>query len=146
MGNVVVAMLSSLAFIYGGAAVGRPGQAAVLSLIAFFVILGREILMDTRDMSADTVRRVTLPMRIGQRAAVRVGGAFAAVTILLTPLPVAWGILSPWYLTLFIPADALLGYGIFLSLEDVENAGWTSDLFRIAMALAVGGFLLGVVL
>ncbi len=143
LGNVVVAVLSSLAFVYGGAAVGRPWDAALLSVIAFFVILGREILMDTRDMVADATQRLTLPMRIGQRAAVRVGAAVTSVTVALTPFPVIWDVLSRWYLVLFIPADALLAYGIFLALDDVENAGCATDLFRVAMAMALGAFLLG---
>ncbi|MFO8133604.1 MAG: geranylgeranylglycerol-phosphate geranylgeranyltransferase [Thermoplasmatota archaeon] len=146
MGNIVVALLSGLAFTYGGTAVGRPWDAALLSLMAFFVILGREILMDTRDMSADTIKRFTLPMRIGQRAAVRVGGMAAAVSIILTPFPVIWGILGRWYLALFIPAAALLAYGIFAALQDTGEAGYASDLFRIAMAMALGAFLLGIAL
>lgn len=146
MGNIVVALLSSLAFTYGGTAARHPGDAVLLSIMAFFVILGREILMDTRDMSADTIERFTLPMRIGQRAAVRVGSVFTAVSIILTPLPVAWGILSRWYLVLYIPAAALIAYGIFAALQDTEEAGYASDLFRMAMAMALGAFLLGVAL
>ncbi len=146
LGNLVVAVLSSLAFVFGGAAVGRPWDAVLLSMMAFFIILGREILMDTRDMQADLVRRITLPMRIGRRAAVRVGGTIAAVSIALTPLPVIWDVLSRWYLVLYIPVDALVAYAIVLALEDVDSAGRATDLFRGAMALALAAFYLGIAL
>ena len=145
LGNIVVAVLCSLAFPYGGVAVGRPWDATVFTAIAFFVILGREILMDTRDMSADVINRVTLPMRIGQQTAVRVGSIFAAVTIALTPVPLLLDILSWWSLILFIPADALLAYSIYRVLKDVKNVGWTSDMFRIAMVMILGAFLLGII-
>jgi geranylgeranylglycerol-phosphate geranylgeranyltransferase len=53
LGNILVALISALAFVIGGLAVDKPFGAAFLVLFAFLLHLGREIVKDIQDRSAD---------------------------------------------------------------------------------------------
>ncbi|HBC47757.1 MAG TPA: hypothetical protein DCZ43_11980, partial [candidate division Zixibacteria bacterium] len=53
LGNLLVAGVASLAFVYGGMAVNRPLGAAILVAFAFLLHLGREMVKDIQDKSAD---------------------------------------------------------------------------------------------
>jgi geranylgeranylglycerol-phosphate geranylgeranyltransferase len=54
LGNILVAGVSSLAFIYGGLAVDKPFGALILVVFAFLLHLGREIVKDIQDRIADS--------------------------------------------------------------------------------------------
>lgn len=144
-GNMIVAFLSSLPFTFGGASVGQPYNAMILSLIAFFLVLGREILMDVRDMEGDRLSRVTLPMKIGEKHAIYLGCIFLIATIALTPLPIFFGILKMWYAVIIIPADFLIAYAMLLSLKNIQNTAITPNIVRVAMAVGLVGFIAGII-
>lgn len=146
IGNMVVGFVSSISFVFGGAAVGQPQNSLIFSTIIFFIVTGREILMDVRDIEGDRLIRTTLPMQIGEKSATYVGCLLIAMTLFLTPLPFLWNILSIWYLLFIIPIDIIGIYAVFLSLRDIQSAGKTTDLVRIAAGLGLIGFIVGIVL
>ena len=84
VGNILIAFIASLAFIYGGMAAGKPFGAIVLVIFAFLLHLGREIVKDIQDKEADT-KAGSLPeaRRINSRIP---RGAAIAVFSLLTIL------------------------------------------------------------
>lgn len=145
VGNIVVAFLSGMAFTFGGAAVGQPYNAVIISVMAFLLMLGREILMDVRDIEGDILRRATLPMKIGEKYAIYLGCIFLVVTVALTPLPTLWNILSEWYLIIIIPVDLLIVYAILLALKDMQNTGRTTDIVKLGMAFGLIGFIVGII-
>ena len=145
VGNLVVAFVSAMSFTFGSAAVGQPSSSLILSIMAFFIFLGREILMDVRDIGGDMLARVTLPMQIGEKSATYVGCIFLAVTIILTPLPFIWGILSIWYLLIIILVDIIGIYVILLSFKKIRNIGKMADLVRIVAAIGSIAFIIGAV-
>lgn len=53
LGNIVVAFLTGLVFIYGGYAVGNPGPSVIVALFAFLINLMREIIKDLEDVEGD---------------------------------------------------------------------------------------------
>lgn len=53
MGNLIIALAASLAFLYGGIAVKNPIGSAYLVIIAFVFHLGREMIKDLQDKEAD---------------------------------------------------------------------------------------------
>ena len=146
LGNLVVAFVSAMSFTFGSAAVGQPFSSMILSIMAFFIFLGREILMDVRDIGGDMLARVTLPMQIGEKTATYIGCIFLAVTIILTPLPFLWGILSVWYLLTIIFVDLIGVYVILLSFKKIRNIGKMADLVRIVAAVGLISFIVGSVM
>lgn len=145
IGNIIVAFISSMSFTFGGAAIWQPYNSLVLSAITFLLMLGREILMDVRDMEGDILYRETLPMKIGRKSATYFGCAFLIVAIAITPLPALWGILNKWYLMIVIPVDFFIAYAILLAIKSIHNTGKTADMVRMAMAAGLIGFIAGII-
>lgn len=144
LGNILAGFLGGMAFIFGGVAVGRPFTATILALMAFLIMLAREILMDVRDMKGDSLQRVTLPMKIGVKNAIYLGCICIFATILITPLPYFYSILNWKYLLLLIPADGLFVYSVLLVIKNEENTGRSTTIIRTGGALGLFGFVLGI--
>ncbi|MFQ5605540.1 MAG: geranylgeranylglycerol-phosphate geranylgeranyltransferase [bacterium] len=97
-GNIAVSILSGLAFVYGGLAVGRWQAALIPAVFAFLFHLGREIIKDVEDKSADeTISAQTLPIRWGDRAALAIATLIYCILIVFTFLPYFWGIFGKGY-------------------------------------------------
>jgi len=129
VGNMVVAFIIAISFIYGGASVGRPEMSLNFTVLAFFLMLGREILMDVTDMEGDKLNRYTLPMRIGERNATYIGCLFLFISVLFLFIPGLIGIFPKYYLILILPVQAILIYSIILPLIKTENTGRSAGLF-----------------
>jgi len=67
-GNLTVAVLASLPFLYGGWSAGRPRESLVLVALAVPLHFAREIAKDLEDAAADAPVRRTLPVAIGKDA------------------------------------------------------------------------------
>lgn len=145
VGNMLVAFVCSMAFMFGAASVGQFSNVLILAVMMFFPVIGREILMDIRDMDGDKLARVTLPIKIGKNPAVYLSCLFLSILIILTPLPIIWGILGIWYLIVFAFVDILVAYAIILSLRDVHNVGRAADLIKLTIAVVLIGFIVGIV-
>jgi geranylgeranylglycerol-phosphate geranylgeranyltransferase len=135
-GNLAVALLGSLPFFYGAAAVDEPGKGAVLVAVAAPLHFAREVAKDLDDAAADAPARRTLPVRSGRRtarAAVVTGVvAYAvAVALLATAYPLFALLLVP---TIFLAALAVRR----LYAERSGAAG----LFKGAMVLAIAALVI----
>lgn len=142
-GNICIGYLSSSVFLFGGAAVGKIWLVAPLSLLAFLVNVGREVLLDVRDMEGDRKRRNTLPLKIGIDKSVIIGCFFLALTIGVTPIPYFLGIFNWLYLGIIAVGDIILIYVIYATIKDIENIRKTPHIVRIAMAIGILAFLIG---
>lgn len=106
-GNVCVAVLASLPFLYGAWAVGHPRSGLALVGIAIPLHLAREIAKDIEDASADAPVRRTMPVVAGAPAALAVLGA-ACLAFLISLLPFVR--LRPSFGVAALPAAALVAY------------------------------------
>jgi len=89
VGNLSVALLTGLVFLYGGAALGAPALLAPFAGMAFLATLSREIIKDMEDARGD-VDRSTLPRERGFPYATRVARATVGAAIVLSALPLFW--------------------------------------------------------
>ena len=142
---MVVAFIIAISFIYGGASVGRPEMSLNFTVLAFFLMLGREILMDVTDMEGDKLNRYTLPMRIGERNATYIGCLFLFISVLFLFIPGLIGIFPKYYLILILPVQAILIYSIILPLIKTENTGRSADLLLIAIAMGLPVFVFSII-
>ncbi len=135
VGNLIVAFVASLAFVYGGMAVDRPFGALILSIFAFLIHFGREMVKDIEDRRADS--------SIGHHTAATIDNARLArltaivvfiALIVATFLPVAVGHYGAGYfLVVLIGAD-------FLLVESAHQLARTkneADMHRIAVWLKI---------
>jgi geranylgeranylglycerol-phosphate geranylgeranyltransferase len=146
IGNIIVAFTTSLSFVLGGAVVGELIKPTFFTLICFFVFLGREILKDVNDFEGDKNTRITLPIKIGQKKAVYFANSFLITAIILVFIPVIYGMFNRWYLYLAIIVTIITIYAIIILFNDIKNAGKSSDILRISMALGLILFIIAIIL
>jgi len=66
VGNIVVALITGLAFIYGGFTANDPHTAVIPAVFAFLINLIREIVKDIQDYEGDkTAGVITFPIKFG---------------------------------------------------------------------------------
>ncbi|UCC93221.1 MAG: UbiA family prenyltransferase [Thermoplasmata archaeon] len=145
-GNVTVAYLSALTFVFGASVVAEPDHEAwatvlILFTLAFFASAGREVTKDIQDMDADMGSRVTLPMTTGVGLAAGIASIFIVAAVAMSPFPF-WPLETMgWpYLAVVLVADVVFLYS--LPLVRKEPAG-AQRLHKYAMVLALLAFLVG---
>jgi geranylgeranylglycerol-phosphate geranylgeranyltransferase len=140
VGNVSISSLAALTFFFGGAAVEQMSAPSILALLAFFSILGREIIMDIEDVKGD-IDRNTLPVKIGERKSAIIASSFLSLAVVMSPIPYyPMQIFSAVYLPFVGIADAMFIYSMFIQLKNPKLSRITT---RIAMLIALMAFIIG---
>ncbi len=145
-GNVVVAVLSALTFVFGASVLAEPDHEAwatvlVLFALAFFASTGREIAKDIEDVEADRGTRVTLPITVGVGLAAGVATVLIVAAVAMSPFPF-WplGTMGWAYLAIVIVADVVFLYSLPLLRR---QPGGAQRLHKVGMLLALLAFLAG---
>ena len=146
IGNFLVAFLSAITFTFGGASVGKPFASIFLSMITFFLFIGREILKDVQDVKGDRISRITFPMKIGERNAAIIGSIMLIIALFISPIPYLLNQLGIGYLLLVIIVDIICIYAIFKTLKNFQNAERTVSLLRSASALGIIAIIIGAII
>ncbi len=146
-GNITVSLFSALAFIYGGIAVGRWAGVLIPAGFAFLFHLGREIIKDIEDQSADkTVSAQTLPLKFGTRAALKVTTVIFSTLIIFTFFPYLFGVYSKAYFWIvFIGVDLviLVALGIMWKHPSPESLRRISATLKADMPVGLLAIYLG---
>lgn len=142
LGNFVVAFTVSISFMYGGAAVGNLLTPTFYAVVSFFLLLGREILLDVRDYEGDKKTRITLPVRIGKKNASYLGITCLFISMFLFFIPGYYIFNCLLYLILLVPIILTTLYASILPLFDVKNSSRSTDVLRFSMIEALIVFIL----
>lgn len=141
-GNLQVALLTGLVFLYGAAAAGPLLPVLPLVLMAFFATASREMIKDMEDAGGDVDRR-TFPRTHGMAAATRLARGFVGCAIVLSVLPLLLllpvaSIAGIMYILSVVAADALFVVSVAYLPERLhaEQSG-----SKLAMAVALLAFL-----
>ncbi len=147
-GNLMVSTCVSIPFIYGALAsgVGLPARSLLFASMAFLSNTGREVAKGIADVEGDRRRGVrTVAVSRGLREAALVSALFLISALLLSPLPMLWGIVSTWYLPPVLATDVIILYASYSLIKRPtrENSLRVKRLILVSMALGLLGFLLG---
>ncbi|MCL2509878.1 MAG: geranylgeranylglycerol-phosphate geranylgeranyltransferase [Methanomassiliicoccaceae archaeon] len=140
VGNITIAVLTGMIFLFGGAVVGNIWGNVIVAAMAALVSIGREIAKDIQDMSSDEGRK-TLPMMIGVKKAAIAGAVF----FILGPILSVWPLFDDmfgWLYCIVFVADALFIYSAFIIFS---RADVSQRVAKIAMFIALIAFVLGVI-
>ncbi|MGI0154883.1 MAG: geranylgeranylglycerol-phosphate geranylgeranyltransferase [Thermoplasmata archaeon] len=141
-GNLVVAALTGLVFLYGGAAAGDALLLAPFAAMAFLATLSREVVKDMEDVEGD-VSRETLPKTHGLAYSGRVARVAVGAAIVLSVVPLLWfvtldSVAGIIYLALVLAADAVfVASTVFLP----QRLHWEQTMSKVAMSIALFAFL-----
>jgi geranylgeranylglycerol-phosphate geranylgeranyltransferase len=134
IGNVVVALMTALAFPFGAMIVGRPSLGFYPGLFAFLANLARELIKDVEDVDGDaTANLETLPVKHGTGAGLLAATVALGTLILLTMVPVIAGVYNYTYLLFVLIVDLGLA---FIGLSFWYDAT-LSNLRRLSLILKV---------
>ncbi|MCI4346718.1 MAG: UbiA family prenyltransferase, partial [Thermoplasmata archaeon] len=141
-GNVQVALLTGLVFLYGAASTGPLLPVLPLVLMAFFATASREVIKDMEDAGGD-LDRSTFPQTHGLPAASQLARALVGAAIALSVLPLLLlfrlpSIAGIMYLLSVLAADALFVVSVlYLPGRLHAEQRWS----KIAMSVALLAFL-----
>jgi geranylgeranylglycerol-phosphate geranylgeranyltransferase len=135
-GNLTVAILASLPFLYGAWAAGNPRAGLVLVAIAAPLHFAREIAKDIDDAPGDLGHRRTVPIRWGLKTAnALILVALVAFAVQIVPIARAW----PRFAIGIVPALALLVYAASRSFRGAPGA---PRAFKAAMICAMAALVI----
>lgn len=142
VGNLTVAFLTAMVFLYGGAAAGNAGLLLPFAGMAFFATLSREVIKDMEDVRGD-VGRSTLPKVFGVPYAVRVARGAVLVAVVLSAVPLLWfvaplSVAGLVYLGVVAVADVLFGVSIRYLPDRLH---FEQTMSKVAMSVALVAFL-----
>jgi geranylgeranylglycerol-phosphate geranylgeranyltransferase len=146
IGNVVIGLMTGMAFIYGGVVVGRIERAVIPAIFAFLVNVAREVLKDVEDMEGDRKEHaVTLPIQYGIRPALMLATASLLILIGIT---IAVGLIAlyhPAFLYIVIIADCLMFVSIVLFWLDYSPSAMrrASTLLKVSMITGLLSIIVG---
>ena len=141
LGNVSVAFILGLSFIFCGSAFGSTDKMIIPSFLAFSLTFLRELIKDMADVKGDkTLGLSTYPVVAGRRKSARLAIAVAIVTGLLSFIPFYTGYYSFWYgilliLGVEIPLGALVVY--MLKRPSIRTTKRCADLLKVSTIIGL---------
>ena len=146
-GNVVVALIGGLSFVYAAAAVGNMARGLIPGVFAFLFHLIREIIKDIEDMRSDREFGVrTGAVIYGGNISRMAAMAAALILIILTIGPFIYGQYGRLYLAIILIAiDIPVVYfmAMLMKSSDVITCGRISGYMKAIMPLGIIALFLG---
>ncbi|HUF27520.1 MAG TPA: UbiA family prenyltransferase [Gemmatimonadaceae bacterium] len=138
VGNLVVAVLASLPFLYGAWSVGAPEAALPLLALAVPLHFAREVAKDLEDAHADAPLRRTLPVLLGRRGA---RGVFVIALLVFVAVLARFAVARPLFALLVLPALALCAAATWCVVAERRGSAvlLKSAMLWAMAALVVGG-------
>ncbi len=140
-GNFIVSLISGMAFIFGGMAVGRAEAALFPAVFAFLFHFGREILKDIQDIEGDKNQGiVTFPIKYGTRNSIILVLIIFIILILVTIIPYILHVYGFYYLLIVVTGvHTVLVYVLISSWNKpkADNFGRLSTILKIDMLIGL---------
>jgi geranylgeranylglycerol-phosphate geranylgeranyltransferase len=148
IGNITVAFLTGLVFIFGGVVVENPSAAIVPAVFAFLINLIREIVKDMEDVEGDTKAGViTFPVKFGFQISKYVILLISLILILFTLYPFITQLYKiEYFVVVMVFANSILVYCLKILFEDhsVKNMRKMSNLLKLSMVFGLIAIYFGV--
>ncbi|MGB5531451.1 MAG: geranylgeranylglycerol-phosphate geranylgeranyltransferase [Ignavibacteriaceae bacterium] len=148
LGNITVAFLTGLVFIYGGVVVQNPSAAIIPATFAFLVNLIREIVKDMEDVEGDTKAEViTFPAKYGSQKSKIIISLITICLILYTLYPFITQLYRiEYFVVVMIFVNPILVYCLKILFQDhaSKNLNKISNLLKLSMVFGLIAIFLGV--
>ncbi|MBU0635992.1 UbiA family prenyltransferase [Candidatus Micrarchaeota archaeon] len=143
IGNLVIALGTALPLVFGAAVFVEFKVVIWLAAGAFLVNWAREIVKDVEDIKADQGQKTTLPMILKTKPLLLFVGILLAIAIVIVYVPIKLAIFGNIYFLVLVTIANALFIKAFLELHAYKPSN-SQKTFKIAMALALLGFLVGI--
>jgi geranylgeranylglycerol-phosphate geranylgeranyltransferase len=145
-GNAVVSANLAIPFIFGGAIGGISNTLYIFALLAFLAGMGREVIKGMADIEGDSKRVVrTLAVSKGLGTAAKTGALFFVAAVLLSVIPIAFGMVSWLYTPFVLVCDLGFLYSAYSIIRDPSpgNALRSKNQALVWMLLGLIAFIAG---
>ena len=143
LGNLVVALGTALPLVFGAAVFGDFVVIVWLAASAFLANWAREIVKDVEDLEADEGKKTTLPMLFKMSTIDSIVAMLVFLAIVLSYAPVFLNLFGNSYFLFLVTIASILFLKAFWEFRSFK-AKKAQQSFKIAMAIALLGFLLGI--
>jgi len=147
LGNITIAYLTGLAFVYGGVAVNNVNDAFIPAVFAFMINLIRELIKDIHDIEGDKkVGLVTFPIKFGTQVTNILITSLTITLIAITFYPFVYQIYKiAFFVVAMILVNPLLVYFLKLLYEDnhYKNLNKLSNMLKLNMVIGLLAIFLG---
>ena len=147
LGNITIAYLTGLAFVYGGVAVNNVFDAFIPAVFAFMINLIRELIKDIQDIEGDkTTGLVTFPIKFGTQVTIILITSLTVTLIATTFYPFVYQIYNiEFFVVAMILVNPLLVYFLKLLYEDkhYKNLNKLSNMLKLNMVIGLLAIFLG---
>lgn len=141
VGNIVIAFITGLAFIYGGFAADNPNGAIVPAVFAFLINLIREIVKDIQDIEGDSkLSFKTFPILYGIKKSKKIILLFTILLIGFTFYPFITQLYKIEYfliVMIFVNPLLLLSLKILFDMKKENRYKIVSNILKINMILGL---------
>jgi geranylgeranylglycerol-phosphate geranylgeranyltransferase len=133
LGNLIVAFLTGLAFIYGGIAVNNFKSALIPAIFAFLINFIRELVKDMEDIEGDKSAGVfSFPYLYGLKLSKLIITAFSVILIISTFIPFVYNLYRIEY---FVIVMAVVNPVLVYSLKSLYKNDEKKNLNKISFML-----------
>ncbi len=148
VGNIIVAFLTGLVFIFGGVVVENPIAAIVPAVFAFLINLIREIVKDMEDVEGDSKAGVTtFPIRFGFKNSRSLIVTLTFLLILFTFFPFVTKLYKiEFFILVMVVVNPILVYCLKILFENNsdKNLKKVSNLLKLDMIIGLIAIYLGI--
>jgi geranylgeranylglycerol-phosphate geranylgeranyltransferase len=141
IGNITVAFLTGLVFIFGGVVIENPAAAIVPAVFAFLINLIREIVKDMEDVEGDTKAGViTFPVKFGFQKSKYIILFISLTLILYTLYPFITQLYKiEYFIIVMVIVNPILVYCLKILFEDhsVKNLKRLSNFLKLSMVFGL---------
>jgi len=148
VGNIIIAFLTGLVFIFGGVVVGNPSAAIIPAVFAFLINLIREVVKDMQDIEGDKKSNiVTFPIKYGFKRSKLLTLLITFTLILCTLFPFVTQIYRiEYFVIVMVIVNPILVYcmKILFVEHSPKNLNRISNLLKLNMVFGLVAVFLGV--
>lgn len=145
-GNVLVGIMTGLAFVYGGVVVGDLKRAIIPAMFAFLINVAREIIKDVEDVEGDAIEEAhTFPVRHGVKPALILATVILLALVATTLVPYHLQIYGLTYLIVVLIVDAAILF-VVISMwlnSSPMNLAKLSYILKVNMLIGLVAIFLG---
>lgn len=148
VGNILIAFLTGLVFIYGGFVSGNPSAAIIPALFAFLINLIREIVKDMEDVEGDRkADAITFPIKFGVQKSKFLILGIAISLVIFTLYPFLTNLYKiEYFIIVMIIVNPILIYSMKLLFETETPGSMNkiSNLLKLNMVFGLIAIYFGV--
>lgn len=147
LGNIVIALLTALAFLFGGVAVDNFSGAIIPAIFAFLINLIRELVKDAEDYEGDKTYSVnTFPIKFGMKRTKQIAVAISIVQIAFTFYPFVESIYKiEYFVVVMVIVNPILIYSLkkLFENDDKKSFKQISSILKLDMVFGLIAIYLG---